>query len=269
MDYVSSSNKLLLRGMNITMPGDRLGPEWAQSLRNVRCYRVGEWRQRPGFTQIADVDGGVAEAILYGKRINNSNAGTFRRLVGTTGGKVYVDDAAHTAFSLADSGYSAEPYSSVISRPDRSPLPYLFLANSARLGKFSTNGTRTNWGLSAPIVPLTAELARNVYKVIDDCDSATGFTGTGGVASLQSRVMAVAISQILYDSGTTGWACVAPASMDESWQEGMFVTTSAAAESVIIESIYPAIASTTIASILYDSGTSGPCTIQLSTHHRS
>jgi len=264
-EYVNQSNKFLLRGMNNALPSDRLGVEWAQLMKNLRSYRVGEWQQRPGLSLIADVDGGSTAGIWFAKRISNNNAGTYRRLVATADGKVYVDDAAHTSFSLVDSGYSSNPYTSIIARPDRSPLPYLFLANDTRLGKFDVLGNRTEWGLSAPLVAPTAELARNAYKVIDDCESAAGFTGTGGAVSAVARASAVAISQILFDTGTTGWACVVPATLDTNWQEGMFITTSANVETVIIESIYQQIASTTIGSILYDSGTSGLCTIQLAT----
>lgn len=266
-DYIRKSNKFLLRGMNVTLPGDRLGEEWAQVIRNLRCYRVGEWRQRPGLQAIADIDPGpgVVGSVLWISRINDISAGTFRRMAATTDGKVYVDNVGHTAFSLSDSGYSAEPYSSVIARPDRSPLPFLFLGNDARQGKFSTLGARTEWGLVAPAKAIEAELARNAYRTIDDFESAAGFTATLGVASLQTRVGAIGISQILYDVGTTGWASVAPATMDEQWQEGMFLTTSANVETIIVESIYQAIAPTTVAAIAYDSGATGACTIQLAT----
>lgn len=262
-NYVRPSNILNLKGMNISLPSDRLSPDYCQRALNLRSYIFGEWRQRPGTILIADVDGAAANAVLWERRISDPITGQFRRLVGTAAGDVYVDNAAHTAFTLADSGFDNTPISSFIARPDRSPLPFLFAANSGRLSKFSTTGVRTSWGVETPRIAPSAELVDLAYKVIDACDSATGFVGSGGVVSLQSRIAAVAISQILYDTGTTGWACVAPASMDESWQEGGFVTTSASVETIEMESIYPAIASTTIESIAYDSGSTGLCTIQL------
>jgi len=51
--------------------------------------------------------------------------------------------------------------------------------------------------------------------------------------------------------------------MDEQWQEGMFITLSGGPETVIIETIYQQIASTTISAINYDSGSTGACTIVL------
>lgn len=262
--YSRRSNKLLLRGMNITLPQNRLGMEWAQFIKNLRCYRLGEWRQRPGTTLIADVDV-TTDPVIWISRINDVPNGTFRRLVGTTAGSVFVDNAAHNAFSLADSGYSGNPWTSVIARPQQTPLPYMFVANEDRQSKFDLLGARTNWGLSAPVDPPTAELLRIAYRVIDTCYDSAPFGVTNGVRSTQVRVPVTAIDYILYDSGSTGWASVAPVSMDENYQEGMFITTSGSPETVIVESVYLPITSTTIAGIRYDSGSTGLCTIQLAT----
>ena len=260
-DYVRPGNKFLLRGMNITLPGDRLGPEWAQLIRNLRSYRIGEWQQRPGLTQVADVDPGAAAAIYFERRITDPTTGLFRRIVGTSDGNVYVDDAAHTTYTQVDTGYDGEPLSSVIVRPDRSPLPYMLIGNGARHSKFDTVGARTNWGLTSPTAEPIAELATPVYKVIDDCDATAGFVATGGALSLQSRVSGT-IAQILYDSGTAGWACIAPNAMDDNWQEGLRLSFATNPEVAQIESVYPEIKATTVQAIRYDSGSTGLCTIQ-------
>lgn len=265
-NYVRQSNKLNLRGMNVTQPANRLSMEWAEFIRNLRSYVVGEWRQRPGLINPIDIDPFPAvDAVLWGDRINDLQAGTFRRMRGTAAGKVFVDNGAHTAYALADSGYSSDPYTSVVARPELAPLPSLFLANDARQSKFSTIGVRTEWGLAQPLDPLTAELVRIAYKTIDLCDSSLAFTVTNGVKSTQVRIAAGAISNLLYDTGTTGWVNVNPTTMDENIQEGMFITFSGGPETVIVESVYQPISSTTIDSIVYDTGATGLCTIQLAT----
>lgn len=263
-DYVRQSNKLLLRGMNITLPANRLGMEWAELLKNVRCYRVGEWRQRPGLTDPIDVDAGSTASVLWISRINDILAGTFRRMVATADGEAFVDNAGHTAYTLADSGYSANPYTSVVARPDRSPLPYLFLANDARQSKFSTTGARTEWGLAAPTAPPTTALSQIAYRVINECESSAGFFVTNGASSTQTRVGAVAITYLIFDTGTTGWVSVVPATLNDNIQPGMFLTIGGT-ETFIVESVYQPITSTTIESILYDSGSTGLCSIQLAT----
>lgn len=260
-EYQRPSNKLLLRGMNLTEPSDRLSMEWARVLQNLRCYRIGEWRQRPGLSLIASV---CNDPILFGIRMTNPLDGTFHRFI-LSGDQVFFDNAAHNFFNASDSGYGFEGGTGVIARPDRSPLPFLFIASDGRQGKFDTSGTRTEWGLAAPTLPPEAELAGPAFQVIDECDATTGFSGTLGAVSLQTRVAATAITYLLYDLGTTKWASISPASIDENWQPGARLIWSGDSEAVTIQSVQQPISATTIDSILYDSGTSGLCTIQLAT----
>lgn len=264
-EYVARPNKFLLRGMNVVNPSNMLGMEWAQLIRNLRSYRVGEIRQRPGLALVADVDAGAVSPLLFEQRINDFTTSTFRRFVGTAEGKVYVDNAGHTAFSLADSGFSSAPMSGLIAATQRSPLPYSFIANDARQSKFNTTGSRTEWGLTAPLVPPVAELSTPAYNTVNTCNSSGGFASSGGAVTNPNRFAAVAMAARLYDTGTSGWLNIVPASMDENFQEGSFITFSGGPETTIIETVYPAIASTTVQGIAYDSGSTGLCTIQLST----
>lgn len=264
--YDRKPNKFVYRGMNINVPPDRLSPDYALFLQNVRFNQIGEIKQRPGLLLLGDLDAGVTETVFWGVRMSDPSLFVgFRRFFGTEGGKVYIDDAAHTTFTLKDSGYGPFGFTSVESRPDRSPSPYMFVATRQRMGKFNALGARTNWGLAAPTTAPTTELAQPAYRVIDNCDSTASFTNAGGAGavSLQTRINTF-IAYILYDSGTTGWASVVPAAMAEEWQAGIFITTSANVETVMVQSIYPNIATTTIAAIAYDSGSTGMCTIQLS-----
>lgn len=259
-EYTRPSNKLMLRGMNLTEPSDRLGLEWARVLQNLRSYRIGEWRQRPGLSLIASV---CSDPILLGVRLTNPTNGTFRRFL-LSGDQIFVDNAAHNTFSAVDTGFGFEGGSAIIARPDRSPLPFIFIASSTRQAKFSVSGARTEWGLAAPVFPPNIELAGPAFKVIDECDATTGFAGTLGAVTLQTRVAATAINFILYDLGTTKWASISPASMDEAWQPGARLQWSGGnTEFAEIQSVQQPISATTIDSILYDSGTSGLCTIQL------
>lgn len=266
-DFNRSPNKFLLRGINITLPSDRLGGEWAQRLINLRSPRLGEWRQRPGLSLVSDLDAGSSAAALWGSRLSDYILSRICRIFQTADGKVYGSDNAGTTFALADSGWDSGRHTHVIARPDRAPSPYLFLAGATKKGKFgvqvaSPYAAKTGWGLPVPTSPPTATLTQLAYKVVQDCEVAGDFTGVGGAVSGVDRLAAIGISYILYDTGSTGWASVSPATMTESWQEGMFVTTSANVESVVVESLYPAITNTTVAAISYDSGSAGLCTIQ-------
>lgn len=265
-DYSRPSNILSLRGHSIELPSDKLPKDYAQLLRNVRCYIGTEIRQRPGLSLLGDLDAARSGAVLWGVRTNDPAVTPFHRMFGTADGRIYIDDAAHTTFSNIDSGYDALGYTNMIARPDRAPNPFYFVANATRQSKFTGAGVRTNWGLPAPLTAPTVALVQPAYRLIDDCNNAALYTGVNtGALTDPTRINAIAISNILYDTGTTGWACVNPATMDESFQPGVFITTSTNAETVPIDSIYPAIATTTIGSIVYDSGASGLCTIQLAT----
>lgn len=254
-EYERKPNKLLLRGMNLTMPSDRLGLEWAQLLRNLRSYRVGEWRQRPGLELAFNTTSG--SPILWLARLNDPVNTTFKLLAATEAGGVWDETA-----TLVDNGYSGSGYSHFVARPDASPQPYLFLGNSQRQSKFDVDGVRSNWGLKTPAAEPIVEIELPVYGVVDDCETTAGFVGTGGAVSSQNRVNTT-ISYILYDNLVGRWACCAPASMDESWQEGMRVVMATNPETIIVDRIFPAIANTTVGSIAYDSGTTGPCCVQL------
>lgn len=245
-----------LRGMNITLPGDRLSNEWCQLLRNLRSYRIGEWRQRPGLRM--EFDTGSNDPILWLKRLNNELAGTHKLFAATEAGEIYDETGA-----LIDSDYGSLGYSSVVARPDASPQPYLFVANSDRQSKIDVNGSRTNWGLPAPTAEPQLELELPAFAVTDQCNSTAGFASSGGALTAPSRV-STTIQYILYDTIVGRWACCAPASMDENWQEGMFVDVSGTTPgTVIVERVFPAIANTTVQAVAYDSGTNGPCCVQL------
>jgi hypothetical protein len=266
-EYNRKPQIFIKRGMNITLPGDRLSNEWFQYLQNMRSYLIGEWRQRPGMTSLGVTSNN--EAIYFITRINDNLDGTFRRIVATSAGSVYIDNTGHTTINTSiDSGFSGKKYSSLISRPDRSPKPFLFLGSDTRNSKFSTVGTRTEWGLAAPLTPPIVNTQGLSYTLVDNCNATTGFTagGVGGAfsASTTNRVNTT-LTAVLYDIGSTGMASVVPGSA-VNINAGMLLTITqvpGSSEETIVDEVYPVIATTTIAAISYDTGTSGPCTIQL------
>lgn len=274
-EYVPRPQLLIKRGMNVTLPGDRLAQEWFQYARNIRSYKVGEWRQRPGMTLLYP---SIAESVNHLTRLNHNSAGTFRRFIGTTAGKIWVDNAGHNLLSVADSGYSANGFTSVISRPDRSPTPFLFVANSQRNGKFSVSGARTEWGISAPVSAPTVEpqgVNYIVFGASTDLQSTVGWSltgGTGPALSAGGATLAVAVNSVLlYDSGTTGMANFASTGgapfNDYIVNSIIQLTTGGVVEYVMVQESMPAVApplgtgGAIISSIAYDSGVAGLCTI--------
>lgn len=273
-DYVKKPQVFLKRGMNVTLPSDRLGQEYFQFTQNVRCYRLGEWRQRPGMSSL----GSVVNSVYHLVRLNNNQNGTFRRFVGTSAGSVYVDDVTHTSFSVADTGYDGFKYSSIISRPDRSPTPYLFIGSSLRNGKFSTTGVRTEWGLAAPLEPPVANPQGIDYVLVNSGNSTTGFTTSVGATTVSQILDFVYIDELIFDSGAApdmanvalnqvaGGGATAIANL----RAGLIIfvkddtfPSSTIFDTTIVQQVFAPIADTSIQAIAYDSGSSGNCVIQL------
>lgn len=275
-EYTPKPQILLKRGMNVVLPGDRLAPEWFQYARNVRSFKVGEWRQRPGMTLLYP---SIAESINHLTRLNDNSAGTFRRFVGTTVGTIWVDDAGHTILNSADTGYSANGYTSVISRPDRSPTPFLFVANSQRNGKFSSAGARTEWGITAPLSAPSVEPQGVNYisfGINPDLQFTTGWSITGGTGPALSAggttVATAGFPTVLYDSGTTGMASftngvTVPPFTTYIVNSILQFTTGGVVEYVMVQESLDAVApplgtaGASIESIVYDSGATGLCTM--------
>ncbi len=272
MEFKRLPQKFIHKGVQLARPGDLLLPGECQIARNVRSYTGGVVQPRPGLQQInASAMTGQIHSI---RRLNDDVGQTFStplqsyaRIVGC-GTRLYTDNSAHNAFTEVDSGYSGNPLSIIMHRPEQSPQPWAYISDSLRKRKVRVDGLDFDWGIAPPNVPPTATVAAPASKTVDDFEAATfGDWSAGGAAAgaltNPDRVTATAITHILYDSGSTGWALVNPASMTEL-REGMFLTTSAAAESVIVKSIHKAVTTTTIESVQYDSGSTGLCTVKLS-----
>lgn len=270
-EYQRKDFRYLCKGLGLAYPSD-LQPEGRYPiLKNVRVYSQGEIRARAGLSAINS--SAITGAIHSVRRLNDDVGPTlatplqaYARLIGA-GTKLYSDNAAHNAFSEIDAGYSGNPLFINIIRPEQSPEPWAYVGDSARLRKVRVDGTDYQWGITPPNAEASVALGGPIYTTIDDFEAGTfGSWSAGGAAAGAltnvDRVAAVAISQILYDTGTTGWATVNPASMAQI-VEGCFLTTSASAETVKVQKVTKAVTNTTIASISYDTGTSGLCTIQL------
>ena len=213
-DYVRKSSRFILRGVNITQPGDMLSPEFAQVMQNLRCLRVGEWRQRPGTSLIADINPAVGETASVRSivPINNEATSTYRRVVLTADGKLFKDNAANNSFTQIGTGFSGNPLTSALARPERSPYPYALLADRDKMAKVDSDGNLTEWGLAAPVRPLSAEIAQMSYKTIEICESTSGFTAPeGGTITAVDRIpTATTVSKVVYDLGSSGWANIIP-----------------------------------------------------------
>lgn len=185
-----------------------------------------------------------------------------------------VGSGAYTSGGIVatkrDTGYSGNPLTLIPHQPAQSPEPWVYVADSTRMRKINSKGVDYPWGTTPFNTAPTATLASASYKTVSDfentTESAVAWTngGTAGAPATSARLSALAVTAVVYDSGTSGWANVVPSSFPDDIQPGMFVTTAVTtAETAKVDSVYDPIVNTTISSVSYDSGSTGLCTVQL------
>jgi hypothetical protein len=258
--YERDTHRLDCTGVDLNRPVDSVKQNKFPLLKNVRSYTAGQIEPRFGLTDIAQVVAGQTP-VHSCRRLNDPANSTFTRVVGAGTHLAY----GQGSFTDLDSGYSGDPLALVPWKPDASPAAFMYVADRSRMRKVSSAGALHTIGLpepaTAPAVGLTTV---PLYKEIDSFQATTGWTqgGTAGAPSTTSRVNTT-ISKIVYDTGTTGWASVSPvASVGIGPGMRMIV---AAAETFTVQAVYPGTASTTVASVIYDSGTTGLASVVLAT----
>jgi len=252
-----------------TLPADALPPGKLPYATNMRSYVEGSISPRFGLT--ARSTGTFAGAVHTLARLNDStpyNGGVSAvRLVGA-GTVLYRGAASDTTYASIDTGYSGNPLTALYAQPPNSPRPYAYVADSLRMRKCATDGTVLQNGIAQPTAPSsapTATTARLKLASSGDLMSTTAWIAAGDSASAPANVARIntVISQILFDSGLTGNCSIVPASLlDLTIGTVVTVGTGGGIENVVITDMTIAVASTTVGAIIYDSGSTGLCTIQ-------
>lgn len=257
--------KFRAKGVNLAHPIDSMPAGTYPRLLNVRVNQQGGLCARPG--QIgAHPNPGPSSNLHSVRRLNHD--GAYQRFIGA-GNTLYRQNASSNP-TLVQSGLSGNPLTFIPFRPDQSPAPWMYVSDAdSSLFKVDVNGTMHPVGYAPPSNPPTIELESNLYQLFDYFNNtgAWPFAGLGGLLSTQTRV-SNSMAYCLFDTGTTGWATVSPAfTTDLGWMlPGVVITCNSylgSSEDVSIQESHPAINTTTIAAILYDSGAAGPCSIVL------
>lgn len=273
MDYTRIKAKSAYAGIAL-MPPDILPKNKLARAKNIRSFEPGTVESRAGFARINST--ALADAVHSVRRMNDQLPGAtnpFIRVAGA-GTKLYTGISGN--LTQIDTGYSGNPIALVPFRPDGSPQSWMYVADTARMRKVNMDAA-TNYGLgiAAPNSPPTAALAVPNNAYLEDFQYASDVAlqavwiegGTAGNPTRQQWRVNTTITYILYDAGTTGWACVNPAAAAGilAGSRLLINTGGGTVETVLIHDVFPATSGTiTIGSIIYDSGTSGACSIVLS-----
>lgn len=264
----------LTRGFVTARPVDQLQPGEYAILRNVRSYQLGSLQTRDGTDNLGTVVNGQSPVHSI-RRLNDSINNTWTRVIGTGTHLAY----GQTSFTDLGGGWSGNPLALVPWRPNESPLPWMYVADSNQMAKVNSQGTKH--GVGIPFVnkaPSIRIADAGVYPPIEtsttiivyaNTQTTTGWSqgGTAGAISLLSvgpgyRVNTT-ISSIIYFNGAGPGVCsIVPASIANIGQDSTIFFPSNSETQRVLQ-VLPAASSTTIASILYDSGSTGACSISL------
>ena len=260
--------KFSYSGMDVHHPPDLLPPDKCSLLLNLQPdLQTGTISMRPPIAALAQTLTGQAVHSL--SRMNNSvpsAAQPFARYAGS-GPNVYAGQGP--ALPLIDQGFSGNPLAFVPYRPAQSVEPWMYTYDSARQQRYKTDGTSQNIGIASPIAEPSAVRVEPLYDTVDNATAtwseSDAVGGSIGSPTTVARVPAsTTVSEILYDRGSTGMACVAPTDSagSYSWMlSGSMVAIDS--ETVVIEQAFAGMpTNTTIAAVQYDNGgSSGLCTV--------
>jgi hypothetical protein len=260
-NYKRVPYKLVCRGLSLRYPPDLLPEGYYSKLNNFTARQLGGLQPRSGLTQLFDTGSGLPIHSI--RRLNDPTNATFSRLIGA-GTSLYDT----TLVTPIDTGYSGTPLSMVPFRPNQTPRPWMYISDGQRSRKVRTDRTNYPIGIAPPTAPPV--LARGVpqFNIIEQFTSTGSWSHTAGTVPNTAGAITnparfnTTILAILYDSGSTGWASVAPTAADFNYQPGALIIFNGT-EVCKIRQVFEPITSTTIGSILYDTGSTGLCSIVL------
>lgn len=237
-----------------------LGPY--PKLLNTRAYVLGRLESRPGSARVnsSALDQLTVHSL---RRLNDpvpGAAATYARIVGS-GTKVY---SGQTSFTARGTGYSGNPLSLTPFRPPQSPEAWMYIGDSSKMSKVDVSGTLYQQGIAPPLTAPSVALGVPLTTIIDKMESVGSWAAHADASAFSASTndrTNTTITVIKYDTDTTGWASVQPASMI-GIRPGALLTTGANIETVDVQAVYRTSAATTIGSIAYDTGSTGTCTIQ-------
>jgi hypothetical protein len=260
--YRRDPQRFYFLGMDLNRPIDALKPLHAAMLKNVRMYQTGRIEARPG-ESLYCTSGNGGHSI---RRLNDPLTSTYTYIVGANTTLYY----GTTSVTSCDSGYSGDPLAMIPYRPEQSEHSWLYLGDSSRMRKVNVSGTVHQIAMPRPETPPLASLSAQAFKVIDNCDATTNWSvpagGSNAITVDTDVYIDTTISQIVYDSGTTGWCSINPASLADIGPGSLIIIDDGGGseEEVSVQSVLQGSStSTTIARIEYESGSTGYCSIVL------
>lgn len=277
------------RGVDLNTPVDQLRASgYFYYLKNVDTLTDGSIEPRAGLTDRYSSYVPIVNKTPHHSftRLNDSSSGSPAwTLIHGVGDTLAVERSSAVGTLVAlDTGYSTHPLSISIYRPPRAVQPWAYVSDSSRMRKLRQDVTSPSVhliGLPAPTFEPIAWPSTGAFKTIDLFEPSGGGTGYGRwiasgtgtvVGAVAGKRVNTAQNAVLFETvgSIDTFALVAPASM-ANIGVGMILTiieTGPTTENVLVSQVNKGSATLTLSSVIYDSGTTGLCSIVLSASAR-
>lgn len=235
-------------------------------LKNMRMHAPQQIEPRRGITLVGStMISGLGGTYVHSLRRLNSGT-SFIRLAGADT-KLIALGSPGTVFPET---FSGNPLSMIPFRPSQSPLPWMYVADSLAMRKISISLLDYLMGVAPPLNPPTAGPGplslQHLYNFNLPVPSAQWIAGgTASPVAFQQQVSETA-NAIFPDVGTTlpQFCSIAVTGGLFEWTPNQLIFIDGIFNEAIVTSVLSVLWSiTAITSIVYDSGTTGPCTITL------
>ena len=270
-EFQRKPQRFICKGLDVTNPPDAVKPGKYPYLKNVRAYYEGQLSPRSGYPYLDSyfathtvVSGQtVAHSI---KRLTDFIASTYKLVVGIG---THLATGQTSAWVDVDSGYSGDPLALATFRPDQSPQPWMYVADRNRMRKVLSDNTLHQIGIPRPVAPPTTTLGTPHEAVItlpSTCPTLSA-PNNATYGTTGSSLFSTTIAAVLYDTGTAGACSVIPTTWAISMAVNLLVNDSTKSEIAAINEVHSALVNTgtVISSFIYDSGSTGLCSVVMST----
>src|SRR5262245_10608138 len=154
----------LFKGINVAKPVNFLELGEYNFVQNVRSYHEGRLQPRPGSFSIST--GLPSPHSIF--RLNDIPANDYTYIVGDA---TVLRFGKSGALASIDTGYSGSPLTAIQARPERSPSPLLYVADSNKMRKVNVAGSVFQWGIFPPLTAPSVTLSPAQATSISDCTS--------------------------------------------------------------------------------------------------
>jgi hypothetical protein len=233
-------------------------------LRNCRMYVPQRFSPRGGQFKLSTVP------VIAGQPVHSIRALNDRSIPGLSVGLVIGCGGQLNISTLSfpsDSGYSTNPLAMFPYRPDQSPEPWMYIADFNKMRKIRIDGLVHSVGIEPPLAAPVVDFGPDVFLAISNFAGGATWANAGTAGAVTPNVTRVSdvIAQIIYVSGLTGFASIVPLSgMAGNYGKGMLIQVGSGGqlETALVQDVFQGTSPLAIQSIIYDTGSTGLCTIQ-------